>query len=81
MEFFQLINIIFFNAVIHKFIDKDYFNKNENIIGKIHQCFLVTIGESLSIILYFFEQHFSKSKLKIEKKTYFFDLKIIKLKN
>ena len=59
-------------GVIHNYTDEKYFSKKE-YKDKIHQCFLATIGQSITIILYFIEQCFSPNKIIFsnERKTVF----------
>ncbi len=70
-----LILIASIAAVIHSYHDEKYSKNKIDKSEKIFQCFLASLGQSISIILYYIERYFSKSELTLSDTT-----KILKYK-
>ena len=64
-----LILIASIAAVIHSYNDEKYSKNKNDKSEKIFQCFLASLGQSISIILYYIERHFSKSELTLSDTT------------
>ena len=64
-----LILIASIAAVIHSYNDEKYSKNKNDKSEKIFQCFLASLGQSISIILYYIERYFSKSELTLSDST------------